>query len=344
MTIADRALPATPDRAIDSEGAPRFGTYLGPLDAVGIAHLGGEWRRGALYRLKHHKSWRWCMLANAEVMVAFALVDVGYATNAFLFAVDLAARRMLVDRTALGLPRLSVKVGDRPNEGSTARFAAQGLRLTVSRTIGRSAFRVTADARDISIDAELDTVGAPPSLVLIAPVPGGTVNVTEKTGCLEARGTARILGRSHELSGGSGGFDYTNGLLARHTAWRWAFASGRAVDGRRIGLNLVEGFNEAGTSSENVVWSDSTALLVGRAHFRFSPGSPLDAWTVTTDDGAVDLAFTPIGAHREDRDLVLARSHFVQVVGTFDGTLRTPTGPVRVSALAGVTEDQDVLW
>ncbi len=284
------------------------------------------------------------MVANAQVMVALALLDAGYATNAFLFAVDLATRSLLVDRTALGLPRMSGRVGDRPNEGSDARFSAQGLRIAITRANGSGAYRISAQAEGLVLDAELDATNAPSGLVLIAPVPDGPLNVTQKTSGLSARGTVRINGVVHSLDGGYGGFDYTNGLLARHTAWRWAFATGRDADGRCVGLNLVEGFNDAGTASENVVWIDRTGLPVGRARFAFDAHAPLERWVITTDDHAVDLSFAPIGAHREDRNLVVARSHFVQVAGTFAGTVRTPSGVIAISALPGVTEDQDVLW
>ena len=137
MASASRALPPAPARAIDDRGAPRFGTYIGGLGSVGLSELAEEWRRGPLYRLRHHKSWRWCMVATDEILVAFALLDARYASNAFAFAVDLAARTPLVDRTALGLPRLSVRVGDRPGEGSEARFAAQGLRRSEERRVGK---------------------------------------------------------------------------------------------------------------------------------------------------------------------------------------------------------------
>ncbi len=284
------------------------------------------------------------MVANAEIMVALVLLDAGYATNAFVFAVDLGTRRLLIDRTALGLPRVSVRVGDRPNEGSDARFSAQGLRLAISRGVGQGAFRVQADARDLALDVELEARDAPPSLVLIAPVPGGTVNVTQKTSGLAARGNIRVSGRTYDLAGGFGGFDYTSGLLARHTAWRWAFATGRAADGRRVGLNLVAGFNESGASSENAVWIGEAVASVGRATFEFDSAKPEQPWRITTDDGAVALAFTPIGVHREDRNLVVARSHFAQVAGTFDGSLRTSAGEIAIAALPGVTEDQDILW
>ena len=335
-------LPPAPLSAVDAHGAPRLGVYAGPIADAGLGSLAGPWHRGPLYRRMHGKSWRWGMVADERIMAVFCLVDVGYAANAFAFVVDLAERRMLVDRTALGMPWL-VRVGETPNEGSDARFDGGGLHIRISRARGATAYGVTVRGKDLEIDAELDALDAPAELTLIAPIPGGPLNVTQKTTGLAARGTIRAAGTVHDLANGFGGFDYTNGLLARHTAWQWGFATG-AVEGRAIGLNLVAGFNEAGAASENALWLDGSIVPVGRARFVFDPAKPLEPWHITTEDASVDLEFRPIGSHREDRNLVAARSHFVQAVGTFEGHVRHAGATIRVAGLPGVVEDQDVLW
>lgn len=139
--------------------------------------------------------------------------------------------------------------------------------------------------------------------------------------------------------------DYTHGYLARRTSWRWAMANGRLADGTTVGFNLVEGFNDSdATASENALWVGSRLLPLGRAHFEFNPKDVLDPWRITTEDGAVDLTFRAIAAHREERDYRLVRSHFVQPLGLFGGTVRLPDGAVEVADLPGVTEDQDILW
>src|SRR2546428_3786296 len=325
------ALPPTPMRAGDERGTPRFGAFSGELADASLTSLAGPWRRGRLYRLMHGKSWRWGMAGNDRVLVAFALVDASYAANAFVFAVDLAARRVLADRTALGTP-LGVHVGDAPNEGTAARFAGGGMRMSLTRPRGEASYRVAIAARGLEVDLALESAGAPSPLVLVAPVPHGAVNVTQKSACLAARGSIAVDGRRYELANGHGGFDYTNGLIARHTAWRWAFATGQDVEGRPFALNLVAGFNEGGTASENVVWSAGAIALVPAVRFAIGAGAPPDEWRIASADGRVDLAFQPVHAHREDRDLVVARSRFLQAAGTFSGSLCG----VRVSGVPGV--------
>jgi hypothetical protein len=284
------------------------------------------------------------MISTRQIAVAAAIVDASYAASAFLIAADLEDREVLCDRGALGVPWLAVAVADRPNEGASARFTWPGMHIRASRNTRADVYAIKASVGRFTLDAELDVRGAPAPLTLVAPVINGTVNVTQKWAGLPARGTVRTRTRTYSLDGGSGGFDYTSGLLARHTAWRWAFATGSDAEGSAIGFNLVSGINDTSTASENVVWIDGTTVPVGRVNFLFDPGATISQWRISTDDGVLDLIFEPIGEHREHRDLGLVRSRFVQVMGTFGGTINVRGRSRRVSMLPGVTEDQDVIW
>ena len=57
----------------------------------------------------------------------------------------------------------------------------------------------------------------------------------------------------------------------------------------------------------------------------------------------MELDFRPIGAHREERDLKLVKSHFVQPVG-LEGHRDGGGRKVAFNGVPGVTEDQDILW
>lgn len=159
---------------------------------------------------------------------------------------------------------------------------------------------------------------------------------------LASSGSASVRGRRFSLDGGLGGFDVTQGLLARRTVWRWAFALGRAEDGSAFGMNLVRGF--AG-EAECAVWTGDALLPVGEGVIAFDDARPKEPWRVTSACGAVDLTFTPKDFHREERRLVLVSSRFVQGVGTFGGTVSPPgRPPLRLTNVLGVTEDQNTLW
>jgi hypothetical protein len=96
--------------------------------------------------------------------------------------------------------------------------------------------------------------------------------------------------------------------------------------------------------NENALWFDDRLVPVGRARFSWDRSDPMAPWTVRTVDGSVDLQFTPYAVHSEHKDLVVLTSRFIQPVGVFSGTIRVDGVESVISAMPGVTEDQDIRW
>jgi hypothetical protein len=172
----------------------------------------------------------------------------------------------------------------------------------------------------------------------VGTVIGGSVHATQKSTAMALRGQLHAGGRTVSLDGGVASVDYSNGLLARDTAWRWASAHSM-----EIGFNLQAGYFGA---NENAMWLDGQLIALGAASFDYDSADPLAPWHVSTDDGLLDLRFVPEGARREDKNLLIAASRYVQPIGTFSGTVRSaPDAPARrVDQLAGVTEDHASRW
>jgi hypothetical protein len=245
------------------------------------------------------------------------------------------------------------EVGDRPGAGLVASFRTLGGRISARRGEEDERYQLEVDVSRVRTgslqsfqwNGELLVAGGPPALTLIAPVEGdGLVNVTQKRGGLLALGSLEAGGKRFRLDGGVGGLDYTQGYLARHTSWRWAFAAGRLMDGTPIGLNFAEGFNEGAGDNENGFWVGDRLYPLARARFEYDSKELLDPWRITTADGAVDLRFKPIYVHRDEKDLRLVVSHFAQPVGLFDGTVRVGGRTYTLVSVPGVTEEQDMLW
>jgi hypothetical protein len=232
-------------------------------------------------------------------------------------------------------------VNGRPGDGARARLASRGLSIAVDREAGR--WRVTASAGDaFRLDATLDGAGAPLPFTLVTGVPQGGVRATQKAAGLAATGEVRAAGRVLSLDGGSGGVDYTAGVLARETAWRWAFGTGRS-GGAPFGFNLCEGFGVApGDPGENAGFLGAPYRLPPVA---FAVGGERSPWRVESAGGELALVFHPAGAHREARALGLVRTRFTQVAGTFQGRIPGPDGgEVAVAGLPGVVEDHWARW
>ncbi|TQF16157.1 DUF2804 domain-containing protein [Myxococcus llanfairpwllgwyngyllgogerychwyrndrobwllllantysiliogogogochensis] len=347
-------LPLAPASVATSQGEPRFGTYQGELPEVDLPKLLGRWAPARATRLLKRKRWHYTFVATPEVAALFAVVDLGYSSSAFAVALDLAARKPLCDVSFLGAPGPMLSLGDKPGAGLSASFRTLGGKLAIRRGETDERYQVEVDVSRVRTGSlntfqwagELLVAGGPPALTVIAPVQGdGLVNVTMKRNGLLSFGSLEAGGKRFRLDGGVGGIDYTQGYLARHTAWRWAFAAGRLADGTPVGLNLVEGFNESNTeANENALWLGDRLYPLARARFEYDTKDLLAPWRLTTVDGAVDLRFQPFYVHREERNLRLIISHFAQPVGFFEGTVTVGGQTLQLSNVPGVTEDQDMLW
>jgi hypothetical protein len=346
-------LPLAPQSVATTQGEPCFGKYQGELPEVDLGRLRGRWAPAVAARLLKRKRWLYTFAATPEVAALFAVVDLGYTSSAFAVAVDLQERRPLCDVSFLGAPGPLVEVSDRPGAGMTASFRTLGGRLSARRGEDDERYQLEVDVSRVRTGSlqtfqwrgELLVAGGPPALTLIAPVEGdGLVNVTQKRGGLLALGSLEVGGKTFRLDGGVGGLDYTQGYMARHTSWRWAFAAGRLADGTPVGFNFAEGFNEKDGHNENGFWVGDRLYPLAHSRFEYDPKELLDPWRVTTVDGSVDLRFKPIYVHRDEKDLRLVVSHFAQPVGLFEGTVKAGGHTYTLSNVPGVTEEQDMLW
>lgn len=323
-----RVLGAAPGSFLDARtGEPAYGSYRGPLPAVDLG------TSGMLARFARRKRWVYAAIATDDVWIAVAVVRTGYAATAFAFAYDLVGKRMLLDTSVLGPAPVARVSGDLHAQGELAGFALGKTRIAMTR--GGSVLGLRVRMRDLEIDAAIDESAGPPAITAIADLGAGLRSGTEKRGLLAVRGRARCGPRELRLDGGAAGYDYTHGLLPRHTTWRWAFALGRSTAGERLGLNLVQGFVGG---AECAAFVGDRLVPLAEPRFAFDAAAPLGPWRIRGPE--VDLTFTPGAAHADGTNLLLVKSRFIQPVGTFNGTIAGST----VSGLPGVVEDQDVLW
>lgn len=330
------ALPQAPRHVVEA-GVPLHGRYAGRIDAIDWTPLKGEHSRSRLWRCMHHKRWQYVGIGLPELYIGVAIVDLGWSITAFAYVFDRLRKRVIADWSQDGLPGLSGAVSDQPVQGADARFRGLGANLSLVHELGDVlALRVKTAVLRLHVDLALSQ--AAPFLLAVGPIQDGVAHATQKSPALPVAGWVEVDGQRWDVSHGVGCVDSSNGLLARDTAWRWACAHGRDV-----GFNLQQGYFGG---QENALWLHGELIPLGAAQFEFDTQRPLDAWRIHTDDGLLDLHFRPEGGRQDDRDLLLAASHYVQPVGTFHGVVRRSAldEPVQVEGLLGVTEDHRSRW
>jgi len=330
------ALPVAPGSALDAAGAIAFGTYQGRTDAIDYAPIGaGRWPRRW-----RHKRWQYVSIAGPEVVLAVAVVDLGWAASSFAYLFDRTGRRLLADLDVVA-PRRHVAVAAASGGAVLTTFRSSKLHVRLVGS-GDGRWRLEARSPQLTIDASLSETSAGPTLCAVAPVPGGVVDCTHKTPALHVDGVAAAGGALFDLGSCHGALDHTDGILARATTWRWASATNGTV-----ALNLTEGFT---APYENALWVAGDIRSLGPVHFELDR-TQLDApWRVTSmsapgaherdREHEVDLEFLPEGARRKDSALIVASSHYVQPVGRWRGTV----AGVRIDELVGVAEDHSARW
>lgn len=323
-----------PPASVVIDGRPAHGRYAGAIARLDWTAL--SQRRSWLWHRLHHKRWHYVGLGDARLFIGVAIVDVGWACTAFAYLFDRRRRHLLADWRQDGLPGLQAGVSDEPLAGAHSWFRGPGARLALSHRDGGLDLAV-ATAR-LRIKARLDLAAMAAPLLAIGPIDGGIVHATQKTSALAVQGWAEAEGQRFALDDAWAAVDASNGLLARDTAWRWASAHRPEV-----GFNLQQGYFGG---QENVLWLDGCPTPLSAARFDFDPARPLDPWRVRTDDGMLDLVFTPEGARAANKNLGFAASRYVQPVGRFAGMVSAGAGarPREIRDLLGVTEDHRSRW
>jgi len=240
------------------------------------------------------KAWRYVGIFGPELMLCVGAVRVGRARQAF-WAVWDRERAELHERTRLGRGRLEL-AGD----------------------------RVRVLERHVQIDFSLaETEG----VETVCPS-GEAYAWTRKQGAVAAAGTVTIDGRARQLTA-SAVVDDTAAYYERHTRWRWSAGVGRAVDGRPVAWNLVEGVNDPPVESERTVWIDG------------DPREPPPCRFASDLSGVDELSFSSEAARERFENRLVLRSRYRQPFGTFSGRL---PGGVELAEGYGVMEEHEAWW
>ena len=327
-------LPQAPASIIAADGQPLFGRYAGQAGPIDWRELAPPFRRGALWRRFHHKRWHYVALCTEQVFCAVAIVDLGWISTCFAYAYDRNDGDMMANFSEDGLPLVSASLAD--HAGASSRFETRKTHIALD-TAGDGAYQLTLRCDYLEIDASFGP-GPSPLLLATGPVVRGSVHATQKSSGLPLRGEVRTWRDAYLLDGGVASFDYSNGLLARDTDWRWA--SAHSMD---MGFNLQAGYFGG---NENALWLDGEVHALAPVHFMYDKKDPLSQWHIFTEDDMLELYFTPDTARRDNKNLVVAASRYLQPIGTFTGWVRSaPDQPKRVvTQMMGVTEDHASRW
>jgi hypothetical protein len=329
-----------------STGQPRLGQFADTLADLNVADFrylnpfGTPY--GRLARHMHYKRFQYFGGMSQRLVFGCALADIRYIGAGFVYVYDFETNELFARslRTPLGL---GLQLSASPLAGeSRMRLGKASLRMGYEDAPRRKTLQVDLGA-DLQIDAAMAEPDFEPMSICTRAAYQGWV-YANKTAGLRLSGELRWRGQRFDLEAlqACGHHDFSCGYMRRETYWNWACFSGMS-EGRRLGLNLSCGVNET-SFTENCLWVDGRLVKVNLTRFDFNRHDVLQPWRVCSDDGRVDLCFTPRGLHREHLNAGILASNFKQVFGHFSGQLVLSEGIIAINDMPGFVEDQYARW
>ena len=132
--------------------------------------------------------------------------------------------------------------------------------------------------------------------------------------------------------------------MRRETFWNWASLSHTTESGDIVGFNLAAGVNET-SFTENNLWINGSSIKLNQAEFKFNRKNRMNPWAIKSNDGLIELNFTPLGVRKEKINAILIASNFTQVFGKFNGTVKDKSGQTyKIEDALGFCEDHYAKW
>lgn len=331
-----KALERAPGAAHHADGSLMIGTYEGAIattryDTILKAH--GLSARAI--KLKEEKAWQWWGVIDEHMAAGSAIIRLGYASQLFFWCLDRRSGEFWCDHELTRAP-WAASISHDPLDPMVARFGSGKSPACRVEREGWQVARMHGDLPRQRVSWALRFEELVQPMTAICPVKRGRVNVTVKQAGSLAHGEVRVGDRTWTLSPRARGMlDYTHGLLARQTSWRWAIGAGTLQDGRAVSFNVVAGFNQG---LENVCWIEGVPGALGRVTVHCDPDSPRQIWRVTGEH--VELELDVEGVREADKNMGVAASKYVQPVGVWRGMIAGE----ELGEVWGVAEDHVATW
>jgi hypothetical protein len=281
------------------------------------------------------KRWNhWC-ITTPQWMLSFTQADLDYAGYAAAYFLDLESGQSFAN-TQYRLLGRGCKLPDQPYEGH--HFSHPRLQLRITPYTART--RITISAPDIGgqpLHVALD-VQRPhhlDSVNLVAPLGAKSFHATSRQLGLPCSGNVVLGERHYSCTNGQSfaSLDFGRGVWPLNSHWtRAAFAAPGGIAG-----NFGAGWTDHSGLSENALWfGGELQHLDMPVSITQAPYSSLAPWQLKSQDGTVELTFTPRQRHQAYRRLGPIFADTQQWFGHFDGLLRGPDGErVPVSKASG---------
>ncbi|MFA0057254.1 DUF2804 domain-containing protein [Vibrio echinoideorum] len=332
---------SAPLSLIDSNGQAVIGHFDGMPKALNSEQFDYrntmDKKANAWQKHFHYKQFQFVSIVTPTHVIGVAIADIRYLSSAFVYLYDI--ENIQLDECSWLRPLgFDKQVTQSPFQGTTS-IANQSIVFDIHN----GEWRVRLNTKLLKADIALvsNETGLP--MAMCSPTGYSGWTYTQKHNALTVTGQIKIKSKSINLEQALAGYDFSAGYMRRETCWRWASIN-TLINGKSIGLNLAAGVNETG-SCENVLWVNGVKHLLNLANFTFNRDDIDLPWQITSQDGRINLTFTPLNNRSEKLNLWLLKSNFRQFIGHFSGSIEDNDGSVHhIDNVLGLTEDHFARW
>lgn len=333
-----------PDKLMNAKGQPHFGQFDGIVNNLGLEDFAYfdamDKPASAWAKHFHYKQFQFVSIVTPRYLLCVALADIAYLGSGFCYLYDIKTNR-LIEHNWLNLLGFGYRLTPSPANGEGR---IKGRNGAFCFEICEGNWRLTIDTKDIQADLTLAPLPLSLPMAMCSPAGYCGWTYTQKHNGLSVKGQLTVKHEPQPLNFALASYDFSAGFMRRDTCWRWASLNAQ-IDEGVIGVNFAAGVNETGTN-ENVFWINGERHLLGPVQFEFDRHDEgMNSWRIYSQDGRVELAFSPRQCRREKRNLFFLKSNFRQYIGLFSGVLIDGFGNrYRLQNVLGLTEDHYALW
>ena len=206
-------------------------------------------------------------------------------------------------------------------------------------------------SKKIDFDCEIDLFDEPQESMVIA-TPFEKKHhfyYNQKINCMRAKGKATFGGKIYNINPDEcfATLDWGRGVWTYSNTWYWSSMNG-LINGKKYGFNLGYGFGDTSKATENMIFYDGLAYKTEEVTFRIPEVNGkcdfMSPWKFTSNDGAIDLTFTPILNRRDNTNVLIIKSDQNQVFGLFSGTLKFQDKVLEITNQIGFAEKVTNRW
>lgn len=334
------ALPSVP--LIGPDGQPRFGHFASPVTDLMLPQFDYrtvmDKRASRLARYFHYKQFQFVSLCHANWQIGIAIADIRYAGTSFCYFYNRITQQ-LDEISQLKAFSLGVRMSPSPVAGTASIAGQQQIQLTPEGLVWHITLTGNLLQGQITLTPPADSM----PLALCTPTGYNGWTYTQKHNALQVAGQLQYRNQPLELTTALAGYDFSAGYMRRETSWRWGSISATLPQGQ-FGLNLAAGVNETG-SNENCLWLNGVKQLLPGVKISLNRQQPLQPWHYSSDDGCINLSFSPQQCRRERLNFGLLASNFRQYCGSFSGSIMLRSGEkLALDQTPGLAEDHFARW